>query len=86
MLTGITTVRDAWMSVLVDGVQQYSGTVAKGGSKQWKGTRTIQVRTGRADSVQVFVNGQDKGLMGSADNLIVEKRWDSAGTETVVQP
>jgi transcriptional regulator with XRE-family HTH domain len=82
----IVTVRDAWMSVLVDGVQQYSGTVAKGGTKQWRGTSTIQVRTGRADSVQVFVNGQDKGLMGSPSNLIVEKRWDSVGNETVVQP
>ena len=82
----IVTTRDAWMSVLVDGVQQYSGTVAKGGSKQWKGKSTIQVRTGRADSVEIYVNGTDKGLMGSPDNLIVEKRWDSKGNETVVQP
>jgi len=82
----IATVRDAWMSVLVDGVQQYSGTVAKGGSKQWKGNNSIQIRTGRADSVHIYVNGQDKGLMGTPDNLIVEKRWDRSGSETVVQP
>jgi len=82
----IVTTRDAWMSVLVDGVQQFSGTVPKGASKQWKGKNTIQVRTGRADSVQVFVNGADVGLMGSPNNLIVEKRWDRTGKETVVQP
>jgi cytoskeletal protein RodZ len=82
----IVTSNDAWMSVLVDGVQQYTGTVAKGGTKQWKGNKNIQVRTGRADSVHIYVNGSDKGLMGSPDNLIVEKRWDSGGNETVVQP
>jgi hypothetical protein len=82
----ITTTRDAWMSVLVDGVQQFSGTVPKGSSKQWRGKNTIQVRTGRADSVRVYVNGADQGLMGNANNLIVEKRWDRTGKETVVQP
>ena len=82
----ITTTRDAWMSVLVDGVQQFSGTVPKGSSKQWKGKNTIQVRTGRADSVHVYVNGADQGLMGTPNNLIVEKRWDRTGKETIVQP
>jgi cytoskeleton protein RodZ len=82
----IVTTRDAWMSVLVDGVQQFSGTVAKGASKQWKGKNSIQVRTGRADSVKVLVNGADRGLMGSPNNLIVEKRWDRTGKETIVQP
>jgi cytoskeletal protein RodZ len=82
----ITTTRDAWMSVLVDGVQQFSGTVPKGSSKQWTGKNTIQVRTGRADSVRVTVNGADQGLMGTPNNLIVEKRWDRTGKETIVQP
>jgi len=82
----VNTTRDAWMSVLVDGVQQFSGTLAKGAARTWKGKNTIQIRTGRADSVKVTVNGVDMGLMGTPSNLIVEKRWDRTGKETIVQP
>jgi cytoskeleton protein RodZ len=82
----IVTTRDAWMSVQVDGVQQFSGTLAKGTTRHWKGRNTIQIRTGRADSVRVTVNGVEVGLMGTPNNLIVEKRWDKTGKETIVQP
>ncbi|MEO8287603.1 MAG: RodZ domain-containing protein [Chloroflexota bacterium] len=82
----VTTTRDAWMSVLVDGVQQFSGTLAKGATRQWKGKNTIQVRTGRADSVEVEINGVSKGFMGTPNNLVVEKKWDRTGKETVIQP
>lgn len=81
----VVTTRDAWMSVQVDGVQQFSGTLPKGASRQWRGKNSIQIRTGRADSVQVFVNGADRGLMGTPTNLIVEKKWDRNGNETVIQ-
>jgi cytoskeletal protein RodZ len=81
------TDHDAWMSVTVDGVQKFSGTLAKGGTtRTWNGKNTIQIRTGRADSVRVTVNGTDIGLMGTPTNQIVEKRWDKSGKETIVSP
>lgn len=81
----ITTTRDAWMRVLVDGVQQYSGTIAKGQTREWKGKETIRIRTGRADSVKVVVNGTDRGLLGDRDNLIVEKEWNRSGKERTIR-
>lgn len=79
------TTHDAWMQVLVDGVQKFNGTIPKGTTKQWTGKNTVHIRTGRADSVRVNINGQDEGLMGTADNLIVELQWDRTGAVTVIQ-
>jgi cytoskeletal protein RodZ len=81
----VDTTRDAWMSVLVDGVQRFSGTLPKGATREWKGRNTIQIRTGRADSVKVTVNGADRGFMGAPGRNVVEKRWDKAGKETVIR-
>ncbi len=77
---------ESWISVRIDGVQQFAGTLAIGTSRQWTGKNTIQLRVGRADSVRVYVNGADRGIMGTPDNLIVEKKWDKAGNEQVIQP
>ncbi len=79
-----TTGHDAWMRVLVDGVQQFSGTMPRNSTRQWTGKNTVRIRTGRADSVQVNVNGNDKGFMGTKDNLIVEKEWNRLGDERVI--
>lgn len=77
--------RDAWMRVLVDGVQQYNGTLAKGATRKWTGDKSVRIRTGRADSVTVTVNSSNRGLMGSPNNLIVEKEWSSDGTEKLIR-
>lgn len=84
IVVSVSTTRDAWMQVLVDGVQKYNGTMAKGLSKQWTGKNTIRIRTGRADSVRVQVNGTDLGFMGTLNNLIVEKEWNKSGAEKVI--
>lgn len=80
-----TTTGDAWMSVLVDGVQRFNGTMPKGTTKQWSGKNTIRIRTGRADVVRVQVNGVDIGFMGDPNNQVVEKQWDKTGAEKVIQ-
>lgn len=79
------TTRDAWLRVLVDGVQRYSGTLPAGTNRQWTGKNSIRIRTGRGDVVRVNINGADRGFMGTPDNLITEKEWDKSGNETIVQ-
>lgn len=83
----IVTSRDAWMRVLVDGVQQFSGTLPRGTTRQWVGKNRVRIRTGRADSVRVTVNGADLGLMQPVQgaSLIVEKEWDRSGTEKLIR-
>ncbi|MFL5735400.1 MAG: RodZ domain-containing protein [Chloroflexia bacterium] len=79
------TTRDAWMRVMVDGAQQFSGTVPSGSTRQWTGKRTVRIRTGRADAVNVTVNGANLGLMQLGTDLIVEKEWDRTGAEKVIR-
>ena len=77
---------ELWMSVRINGVQQFAGTLPIGTSRVWEASNSIQLRVGRADSVRVYINGADRGFMGTPDNLIVEKKWDKAGNEEVIQP
>ena len=79
------TTRDAWLRVLVDGVQRYSGTLPAGTKRQWVGKNTVRIRTGRGDVVRVLVNGSDRGFMGTPDNLITEKEWNKTGAERIIQ-
>lgn len=79
------TTRDAWLRVLVDGVQRYSGTLPAGTTRQWTGKNTIRIRTGRGDVVRVSVNGSDRGYLGTPDNLITEKEWNKTGVEKIIQ-
>jgi cytoskeleton protein RodZ len=81
----VDTTRDAWLRVLVDGVQQFSGTLPRGATRQWTGKNTVRIRTGRADSVRVTVNGADIGTMQIGSGLIVEKEWDRTGKERVIR-
>jgi cytoskeletal protein RodZ len=77
---------ESWMSVRINGVQQFAGTLPIGTTRDWEASTSIQLRVGRADSVRVYINGADRGFMGTPDNLIVEKKWDKAGNEEIIQP
>jgi cytoskeletal protein RodZ len=81
----IVTTRDAWMRVLVDGVQQFNGTLPQGTNRTWTGKNKVRIRTGRADAVQVTVNGADKGLMRVGAANVVEKEWDRSGNEKIIK-
>lgn len=81
----VTTTQDAWLQVTVDGSIQYSGTLPKGSTKQWTGKNTIRIRSGRADAVNVNVNGADRGTMMAGGTRILTKEWDVAGNEKIVK-
>ena len=74
-----------WFRVFVDDVKVFEGTLPKGTVRSWTGTRTVQIRTGRADIVHIKVNGQDRGLLGSPQQTVVTKQWDVNGNEKIVQ-
>lgn len=81
----VQAVKDVWMRVTVDGKLQYESTLAQGLSKQWAGNTIVRIRTGRADVVKLTVNGEDRGLMlGDSSSLILEKEWNIAGEETII--
>ncbi|HST06015.1 MAG TPA: RodZ domain-containing protein [Chloroflexia bacterium] len=75
---------ESWMSVTLDGVEQFKGSMAIGTTRQWTANNNVLLWVGRADSVRVTVNGVDRGFMGTAANLVVKKKWDKNGNEQVV--
>ena len=74
-----------WYRVDVDGSLAFQGTLPAGSVRSWTGSRTVRVRSGRGDIVHVTVNGADRGLLGSPQQTIVTKEWDTLGNETIVQ-
>jgi len=67
----------AWLSVEEDGVKTYEGVLSAGAKRQFKAKEVVKIRTGKADSTRVTVNGKDMGLMGmSPDPAEREYRKD----------
>lgn len=73
---------DAWMQVTVDGLQQFSGTMAAGSRRTFNGDNTVYVWTGNGGGVTAIVNGQSRGLMGRF-GVPVKKQWDKTGNEII---
>lgn len=82
----VEALKDVWLRVTVDGVKEYENTLAGGLTREWVGDSIIRIRTGRADVVQLTINGEDRGLMLGSDpkQLILEKEWDVAGVEKTI--
>ncbi|NTW06094.1 MAG: helix-turn-helix domain-containing protein [Peptococcaceae bacterium] len=54
----------SWISVEVDGVQTFQGTVYAGEAKEFKGTEKISLRLGNPGVVNVEYNGSSVGFLG----------------------
>jgi hypothetical protein len=74
-----------WFRVFVDGVRAFEGTLPARTVRSWTGSKSIQLRTGRADVVRIKVNGVDRGLLGTPRQTVVTKEWDVNGNETIIQ-
>jgi cytoskeletal protein RodZ len=74
-----------WFRVFVDGVRAIEGTLPARTVRSWTGTKSIQIRTGRADIVRIKVNGVDRGLLGSSRQTVITKEWDINGNETIIR-
>jgi cytoskeletal protein RodZ len=54
----------AWMQVLVDGREAFSGRVVPGSAYQFDGEARVEILTGNGAGLQVFFNQQDLGPLG----------------------
>jgi hypothetical protein len=79
----------AWLRVVVDGIEHYSGRAATGDLLEYQAQRTIEVITGNGGGVRAFYQGQDTGLMGEFGEAVV-RIWSEEGlitpTPTVTPP
>lgn len=72
----------AWISVLVDGEEQFPGHRALPGEVfEFQGESSVEVLTGNGAGVRVIYNGQDQGLMGDLGQVVV-RLWTLGGVLT----
>jgi transcriptional regulator with XRE-family HTH domain len=71
----------AWVRVLVDGAERYSGRAEPGEILEFQAQQTIEVITGNGGGVRVFFQGQDVGLMGEFGDAVV-RLWGESGVIT----
>lgn len=60
----------AFMKVIVDGTEQFTGRVIPGNVYSYSGTTMISLLTGNAAALQVYYNQQDLGVLGLMGQLI----------------
>ncbi len=73
--------RRAWLRVVVDGTEQYSGRAAAGELLEYQAQRTIEVVTGNGGGVRAFFQGEDTGLMGEFGEAVI-RIWSEGGLIT----
>jgi transcriptional regulator with XRE-family HTH domain len=62
--------RPCWMRVVIDGQEEFQGTVQPGQSKSFSGKEKINVRFGDAGAVEAFMNGESLGMMSSVSEVV----------------
>jgi len=60
----------AWIRVDQDGTTVYEGVLSAGAQRTFTATSVVKIRTGKANSTRISVNGKDKGIMGSTPDPV----------------
>ncbi|MCS6845760.1 MAG: DUF4115 domain-containing protein [Caldilineales bacterium] len=86
LLLELITTERSWVSVVVDDQKVLETTLEAGQSGRWEGQQSIAVRTGNAAGVQLTLNGEPVGPLGSRGQ-VVALRWElSDGAVVVTTP
>jgi cytoskeleton protein RodZ len=62
-----------WMSIVVDGKEEFSGTLVEGDYRKFTANEKIFIHLGNARSVEVFKNGQSVGYLGSSNTVVKQE-------------
>ncbi len=65
----------SWVQILVDDKKVFEGTLEAGERPNWVGEKRVAIRAGNGGGVEVFVNGESKGLMGEPGQVI-DQVWE----------
>jgi hypothetical protein len=69
-LTLNVTDKTSWMLVVVDGQTQFTGELAAGQSKSFRGQERIWFKLGNAGVVEVQLNGESIGVLGNRGQVV----------------
>jgi cytoskeletal protein RodZ len=68
----LTIRQRTWLRVLVDGEVQQDGRVPPDSAFQFSGEEQVEVFTANGAAVEVFYNGQNRGLLGNFGEVVYE--------------
>jgi cytoskeleton protein RodZ len=71
----------AWVSVKVDGVEQFAGLMKPGDTRDFVGQSAVEVSTGNGLGTRIIWNGRDQGTLGDLGQAVL-KIWTLAGITT----
>lgn len=71
----------AWVRVVVDGQEAFHGRLAPGEVLEYQGQDVIEVVTGNGAGVHVYYKGQDQGLLGGLNEVVI-RLWTLTGVIT----
>jgi cytoskeletal protein RodZ len=71
----------AWLSVVVDGEEDFRGRAKPGDILEFHGEQLIRAATGNGDGLRVVYNGQDQGRLGDVGEVVI-RLWDRNGAIT----
>jgi hypothetical protein len=78
--------QSSWVQILADDVKVFEGIIQAGETPNWSGERRVAIRAGNGGGVEVWVNGQSRGLMG-AEGQVVDQIWEKVDSpETLPTP
>ena len=73
--------RRAWLSVEVDGEVVERRRAAPGELLEYQGEELIKVTTGNGGGIRVFFRGEDQGLLGELNQVVI-RLWIREGAIT----
>jgi hypothetical protein len=76
LVVALTTSREVWLRVLVDGARSLERTVPGGESLRFEAQGVVQLVAGDAGAVQLEVNGAAQGSLGP-DGQVARRRVDA---------
>jgi hypothetical protein len=74
----VTILERSWLSVIVDGETVQEGMAQPGDLFAWDGVEMVSLRTGNGAGIDVILNGQELGPLGTRGE-VVEKIWGLSG-------
>jgi cytoskeletal protein RodZ len=78
IILDITAIESNWLYIEVDGEVVQEGMVEANDLFSWEGVEMVKLRTGNAAGLDVTLNGQNLGQLGSRGE-VVEKIWTLSG-------
>ncbi|MBN1219981.1 MAG: helix-turn-helix domain-containing protein [Anaerolineae bacterium] len=75
----------SWIQILADEMKVFEGILQPGERRSWTGQQRVAIRAGNAGGVEIYVNGDYKGIMGG-EGQVVDQVWEKVDDPALLTP